>query len=223
MRQTAWQAVQHRICTAVLAAKRSLQSVQLLAVSKGQSPEAIRALWALGQCAFGESYVQEWQTKFATLSDCVGLEWHFIGNIQSNKTRFIAEHATWVHSVNSIRIAKRLSLQRPSQLAPLQVCIEVNISDESSKSGVLIAALPELIEVMRALPQLVLRGLMVIPDPYLTKEDARATFAATAALAKTYQLDTLSMGMSADLELAIAEGATWVRVGRALFSGEQDV
>ena len=223
IQETALKAVQMRICAAMHEARRSLNTVNLLAVSKGRRAEAIRALWQLGQRAYGESYVQEWREKFALLTDCVDLEWHFIGNIQANKTRFIAEHATWVHSVNSARIAKRLSTQRPSNLPALNVCIEVNMGDEFTKSGIAVAELPRLIACIRALPHLILRGLMVIPDPHLTMDETRQLFAATANLAHTHHLDTLSMGMSTDLEVAIVEGATWVRVGRALFEEKNNV
>jgi len=214
-------AVQTRIAGAAAAAARGVAAVQLLAVSKTFGDAAVRALAAAGQHAFGENYVQEALEKQAALSD-LPLEWHFIGPIQSNKTRAISENFSWVHSVDRLKIAERLSAQRPPGLPPLQVCIEVNVSGEASKGGVAMAELPALAEAVSKLPGLQLRGLMAIPAPMPDVVAQRAAFrqvreAFDALRARGYTLDTLSMGMSADLGAAILEGATIVRVGTALF------
>lgn len=202
-------------------AGRDLSSVSLLAVSKTFGADAIRVLAALGQTAFGESYVQEALLKQAQLAE-LPLEWHFIGPIQSNKTRPIAEHFSWVHSVDRIKVAERLSAQRPTVLPPLQVCIEVNVSDEPSKGGVALAELGALADAVAALPRIRLRGLMAIPAPSDEIAVQRRAFrrvreALDELNARGHALDTLSMGMSADLEAAILEGATIVRVGTVLF------
>lgn len=202
-------------------AGRDLSSVSLLAVSKTFGADAIRALAALGQTAFGESYVQEALLKQAQLAE-VPLEWHFIGPIQSNKTRPIAEHFSWVHSVDRIKVAERLSVQRPADLPPLQVCIEVNVSDEPSKGGIALAELSTLADAVAGLPRIRLRGLMAIPAPSDEIAVQRRAFrrvreALDELNARGHALDTLSMGMSADLEAAILEGATIVRVGTVLF------
>jgi len=214
-------AVQTRIAHAAAEAVRDVAEVRLLAVSKTFDATAVRSLAACGQQEFGENYVQEALDKQAQLAD-LPLVWHFIGPIQSNKTRAIAEHFSWVHSVDRLKIAERLSAQRPAGLPPLQVCIEVNISGESSKGGVAVAELPELAAAVAALPQLQFRGLMAIPAAVADQDAQRAAFrqvrqAYDALIARGYTLDTLSMGMSADLEAAILEGATIVRVGTALF------
>jgi hypothetical protein len=213
--------VQARIAHAVDEAGRDAAAVRLLAVSKTFDAAAVRELAACGQLEFGENYLQEALEKQAALAD-LPLMWHFIGPIQSNKTRAIAEHFSWVHSVDRLKIAERLSAQRPAGLPPLQVCIEVNVSGEASKGGVAAAELPALADAMAVLPNLQLRGLMAIPAPVPEMASQRAAFrwvreAFDALIARGHTLDTLSMGMSADLEAAILEGATIVRVGTALF------
>ena len=214
-------AVQARIARAAAEAGRDAAEVRLLAASKTFDAAAVRDLAACGQREFGENYVQEALEKQVPLRD-LPLLWHFIGPIQSNKTRAIAENFSWVHSVDRPKIAERLSAQRPAGLPPLQVCIEVNVSGEASKGGVAPAELPALAEAVSKLPGLRLRGLMAIPA--LTPEVAtqRAAFRQVreqfdALRARGYVLDTLSMGMSGDLEAAILEGATIVRIGTALF------
>lgn len=210
--------VSARIYAAAQAAGRETAAVGLLAVSKTKPAEAVREAHAAGIKDFGENYLQEALEKQAQLSD-LPLSWHFIGPIQSNKTRPIAEHFDWVHSVDRLKIAQRLSEQRPAGLAPLNICIQVNVSGEASKSGCSAADLPALAAAIAALPNLRLRGLMAIPEP---TEDRAAQDAAFATVRRLQQeldlpLDTLSMGMSHDLESAVAQGATWVRVGTALF------
>ncbi len=195
--------------------------MRLLAVSKTWPAESVREAAAAGQRAFGESYVQEAIDKLDTLAG-LGLEWHFIGPLQSNKTRPVANAFSWVHSVDRLRIAQRLSEQRDVHLPPLQVCIQVNVSGEASKSGVTPDALPELARAVAALPRLQLRGLMTIPEATSDVAVQRARFATLRQLkdglvASGLSLDTLSMGMSDDLDAAIAEGATIVRVGTAIF------
>jgi hypothetical protein len=214
-------AVRARIAGALAAAGRDAAGVRLLAVSKTFDAAAVRELAACGQREFGENYLQEALDKQAALRD-LPLVWHFIGPIQSNKTRAIAEAFNWVHSVDRLKIAERLSAQRPPGLPPLQVCIEVNVSGEASKGGVTAVELPALADAMAALPNLQLRGLMAIPAPTPEMAAQRAAFrrvreAFDALRARGHTLDTLSMGMSADLEAAILEGATIVRVGTALF------
>lgn len=215
------QAVQDRIRAAARSAGRDPRDVQLIAVSKTFDAEVIRAAHAAGQRHFGESYLQEALAKMDALAD-LDIVWHFIGPIQSNKTRPIAERFDWVHSVERERIAERLSAQRPAGLAPLQVCIQVNVSGESSKSGVPPQDAPEFARVIRALAGLELRGLMAIPEPTDDPSLQRRRFASLRALQDSlstpdHPLDTLSMGMSDDLESAVAEGATLVRIGRAIF------
>lgn len=195
--------------------------MRLLAVSKTWPAESVREAAAAGQRAFGESYVQEAIDKLDALAG-LGLEWHFIGPLQSNKTRPVANAFAWVHSVDRLRIAQRLSEQRDVHLPPLQVCIQVNVSGEASKSGVAPDALPELARAVAALPRLQLRGLMTIPEATSDVAVQRARFATLRQLkdglvASGLSLDTLSMGMSDDLDAAIAEGATIVRVGTAIF------
>lgn len=211
-------AISARIASAAQAAGRDPASVRLLAVSKTKPASAIREIHAAGVCNVGENYLQEALTKQQALSD-LPLIWHFIGPIQSNKTKAIAEHFAWVHSVDRLKIAQRLSEQRPAGLAPLNICLQVNVSGEDSKSGCAPADLPALAKAVAALPNLRLRGLMAIPEP---TDDRAAQEAAFATLRQLQDglglgLDTLSMGMSHDLEAAIAQGATWVRIGTALF------
>ncbi|ROO41633.1 hypothetical protein SAMN03159376_01245 [Pseudomonas sp. NFACC09-4] len=207
-----------RIRAAEQAARRPEHSVQLLAVSKTKPAQALREAYAAGLRDFGENYLQEALGKQAELTD-LPLIWHFIGPIQSNKTRAIAEHFAWVHSVDRLKIAQRLSEQRPSGLPPLNICIQVNVSGEASKSGCTPADLPALVHAIDALPRLKLRGLMAIPEPTEDRAAQDAAFAAVQGLQASLDLplDTLSMGMSHDLESAIAQGATWVRIGTALF------
>ncbi|UVM50888.1 MULTISPECIES: YggS family pyridoxal phosphate-dependent enzyme [unclassified Pseudomonas] len=210
--------VSSRIHAAALAAKRDEHSIQLLAVSKTKPAEALREAYAAGIRDFGENYLQEALSKQLELAD-LPLIWHFIGPIQSNKTRAIAEHFDWVHSVDRLKIAQRLSEQRPADLPPLNICIQVNVSGEASKSGCTPADLPVLANAIGALPRLKLRGLMAIPEPTEDRAAQDAAFAAVQSLQASLNLplDTLSMGMSHDLESAIAMGATWVRIGTALF------
>lgn len=218
-------AVQRRIVAACTAAGRAPEGVTLLAVSKMQDADAVRAAVAAGQRRFGENYVQEAVEKIAALADLrAGLEWHLIGPLQSNKTRVVAEQFDWVHSVDRLKIAQRLSEQRPADLPPLQVCLQVNIDGQASKSGLAPDEVAEVAKAVAALPRLHLRGLMAIPDPGHTGHDAHVPHRALRRLLEGLQarglaLDTLSIGMSADLEPAIAEGATIVRVGTALFGG----
>ncbi len=200
---------------------RDPESVCLLAVSKTKPAEAIRAAAEAGITDVGENYLQEALDKINALAD-LSLTWHFIGPLQSNKTRQVAENFHWVHSVDRLKIARRLSEQRPESLPPLQVCLQVNVSGEASKSGVTPAELPELAAAVAALPRLRLRGLMAIPAAAEGEAAQRAPFAALRqaleSLADRHQgLDTLSMGMSGDLEAAIAEGATVVRIGTGIF------
>ena len=194
----------------------------LLAVGKLQSVAALRELHLAGQRAFGENYVQEAVGKIAALGDLTDLQWHFIGPLQANKTREVASHLHWLHSLDRLKIAERLSAQRPPEMPPLEVCVQVNISGEASKSGCAPEAALALARAVHALPRLRLRGFMGMPEPGIGAEATRAQYAALAALMQAAQrelpgLDTLSMGMSDDLEIAIACGSTMVRVGTALF------
>ncbi|MCO1622907.1 YggS family pyridoxal phosphate-dependent enzyme [Pseudomonas putida] len=211
-------AISARIASAAQAVGRNPASVQLLAVSKTKPASAIREIHAAGVRDFGENYLQEALTKQQALSD-LPLIWHFIGPIQSNKTKAIAEHFDWVHSVDRLKIAQRLSEQRPAGLGPLNICLQVNVSGEDSKSGCAPADLPALAAAVAALPNLRLRGLMAIPEPTEDRATQEAAFASLRKLQEGlgFGLDTLSMGMSHDLEAAIAQGATWVRIGTALF------
>ena len=211
-------AISARIASAAQAAGRDPASVQLLAVSKTKPASAIREIHAAGVRDVGENYLQEALTKQQALSD-LPLIWHFIGPIQSNKTKAIAEHFDWVHSVDRLKIAQRLSEQRPAGLAPLNLCLQVNVSGEDSKSGCAPADLPALAKAVAGLPNLRLRGLMAIPEPTDDRVAQEAAFARLHQLQESLGLglDTLSMGMSHDLEAAIAQGATWVRIGTALF------
>ncbi len=200
-------------------------SVRLLAVSKTKPVEAIAAAYACGQRLFGENYAQELEAKASALA-LPDLEWHFIGPIQSNKTRIIATHADWVHSIDRLKTASRLSAQRPGELPPLQVCLQVNIDGEASKSGVDLESLPELCASVSELPNIRVRGLMCIPrarsaESRLRQQFARMREARDALNAEGYSLDTLSMGMSADFQPAIAEGATIVRIGTAIFGARE--
>ncbi|WP_415846107.1 YggS family pyridoxal phosphate-dependent enzyme [Stutzerimonas zhaodongensis] len=207
-----------RIREAAQAVARDPDEVQLLAVSKTQPASAIRLANEAGQWDFGENYLQEALEKQADLRD-LSLTWHFIGPIQSNKTKLIAEHFDWVHSVDRLKIAQRLSDQRPPELPPLNVCLQVNVSGEGSKSGCDPQEATDLANEIASLPNLRLRGLMAIPEPTDDPAKQRAAFAHLRQLQSKIdlELDTLSMGMSQDLEAAVAEGATWVRVGTALF------
>ncbi|MFZ1548748.1 MAG: YggS family pyridoxal phosphate-dependent enzyme, partial [Candidatus Nitrotoga sp.] len=219
------QAVNHAITQAVCMAGRRKGSVELLAVSKNFSAIAVCEAYQAGQRAFGESYIQEALDKIEKLRD-LPIQWHFIGPVQSNKTRAIATHFAWVHSVDRLKIAERLSAQRPATLPPLNVCIQVNVSGEDSKSGVAPGGLVELAQAVASLPQLKLRGLMAIPAPTEGLEAQRIPFLKLNELMQQINtqglaLDTLSMGMSHDLSAAILEGATIVRVGTAIF-GERN-
>lgn len=207
-----------RIREAAQASQRDCAAVGLLAVSKTKPAAAIREAFAAGVQDFGENYLQEALEKQAELSD-LALTWHFIGPIQSNKTKPIAEHFAWVHSVDRLKIAQRLSDQRPAHLPALNICLQVNVSGEASKSGCNPGELPELAQAVTQLPNLRLRGLMTIPEPTDDPSEQRTAFARLRELQQSLNLglDTLSMGMSHDLEAAIAEGATWVRIGTALF------
>jgi len=219
------QEVKQRIVAAAAAAGRSAQSVTLLAVSKTFGPDAVREAFAAGCRQFGENYVQEALDKIAALADLRSqISWHLIGPLQSNKTRPVAEAFDWVHSVDRLKIAQRLSEQRPADLPPLQVCLQVNISGEGSKSGFASGDVLAAAQAVVALPRLRLRGLMAIPEPAGDQLAQRAPHRALRALllalnAQGLALDTLSMGMSADLEAAVAEGSSIVRVGTAIFGG----
>lgn len=197
------------------------QQVKLVAVSKAQPASAIRDAYAAGQIIFGENYLQEALDKQAQLQD-LNIEWHFIGPIQSNKTQPISQHFAWVHSVDRLKIAQRLNDARPAGLQPLQVCIQVNVSNEESKSGVQPQDLQQLASAINGLPRLTLRGLMAIPAPTQDTKLQVAQFKRVrecydALLAAGFNLDTLSIGMSDDYKVAIAQGATFVRIGSALF------
>ena len=219
------QSVRDRITTACVAAGRAPSSVRLLAVSKKFSAEAVREAMADGQRAFGENYIAEGVEKIATLKIHTDLEWHCIGPVQSNKTRLVAEHFDWVQSVDRLKIAQRLSEQRPLHLKPLQICLQVNIDGGGNKSGVAPQELMALAEEVVKLPRLQLRGLMTLPEPAIDFEAACALHLRARALFDQLNganilpgpMDTLSMGMTADLEAAIASGSTMVRVGTAIF------
>lgn len=217
------QQVRARVAAACAAAQRDVQSVTILAVSKTVAAATVREAYSLGQRSFGENYVQEALDKIEALADLRGmLQWHLIGPLQSNKTRVVAEHFDWVHSVDRLKTAQRLSEQRPASLPALQVCLQVNVSGEASKSGVAPQDVPALAQAVAALPRLRLRGLMAIPEPAADAQAQRVPHAALRELLRGLQaqglaVDTLSMGMSADLEAAVLEGATVVRVGTAIF------
>jgi pyridoxal phosphate enzyme (YggS family) len=213
------------IAAAAQAAGRARESVRLLAVSKTFPAGAVLEAMQAGQRAFGENYLQEALDKMQAVAQAAPdmlVEWHFIGPIQSNKTRPIASHFAWVHTVDRLKVAQRLSEQRPAELGALNICLQVNISGEESKSGIAEAELPALAREVAALPKLRLRGLMAIPEPESDPVKQRAPFARLRQLAKALraqgiEIDTLSMGMSGDLEAAVAEGATIVRIGSAIF------
>ena len=214
-------AVLARIRAAERRFERPPGSVRLLAVSKTQPPAAIVTLARAGQCGFGENYLQESVEKMAELAE-LKLEWHFIGPIQANKTRPIAERFAWVHSVDRLKVAERLSAQRPDSLPPLNLCLQVNISREASKHGLGVAEVPAIAKAVSALPRLRLRGLMAIPAPATGFDAQREPLARLRLLqerliAEGLPLDTLSMGMTEDLEAAIAEGSTLARIGTAIF------
>ena len=224
--QTRLAAVHGRIHAACQAHGRAPHEVTLLAVSKTFGADAIQAAFAAGQTAFGENYIQEAVEKIAALKH-LPLQWHCIGPVQSNKTRLVAEHFDWVHTVDRLKIAQRLSEQRPPALPPLQVCLQVNVDGGVTKSGVAPDDALALAKDIAQLPRLRLRGLMCIPEPAADFVAACAIFKRARALfdalnAEGLELDTLSMGMSADLEAAIASGSTMVRVGSAIFGGRHD-
>ncbi|GAA5315082.1 MAG: YggS family pyridoxal phosphate-dependent enzyme [Candidatus Pelagadaptatus aseana] len=210
--------VQDRIHKALQQAGRKPDSARLLAVSKTKPCEDIRAAYSAGQRCFGENYLQEALEKQQQLND-LDIEWHYIGPIQSNKTRAIAEHFDWVHSVDREKVARRLSEQRPADLPALNICLQINVDNEDTKAGITLAELPKLYHAIKALPNLHIRGLMAIPAPSQDVSQQRATFAKVQqALAQLdSDMDTLSMGMSGDLESAIAAGSTIVRIGTDIF------
>ncbi|MFC5497207.1 YggS family pyridoxal phosphate-dependent enzyme [Caenimonas terrae] len=217
------QRVHQRIADACAQAQRPVTDVTLLAVSKTFGPDAVRQAYEAGQSAFGENYIQEAVEKIALLRD-LPLQWHCIGPVQSNKTRLVAGHFDWVHSIDRLKTAQRLSEQRPPELAPLQVCIQVNIDGGATKAGVAPKDVAALAAEIAALPRLKLRGLMTIPEPVDDFAAQRALHMRTRALFDQLReaglpLDTLSMGMTADLEAAILAGSTMVRVGTAIFGG----
>lgn len=221
------QQTETRITSACETARRPRQSVTLLVVSKTFDAACVRAAYAAGARRFGENYVQEALDKIDQLADLrAELEWHLIGPLQSNKTRVVAENFDWVHSVDRLKTAQRLSEQRPDHLPPLNICLQINISGEASKSGAAPTEALALARAVTALPRLRLRGLMAVPEPAGDFEAQRVPHRALAGLqreliAQGLTLDTLSIGMSADLEAAIAEGATLVRVGSAIFGARR--
>jgi pyridoxal phosphate enzyme (YggS family) len=224
--EKAWQGVLARVARAAERAGRDPAGIAVLAVSKTFPPEAIRAVHALGQRAFGENYVQEALTKMDALADLGDVQWHLIGPVQANKARPAATRFAWLHTVDRARIAERLAAARPAELPPLEVCVQVNVSGEATKGGVAAAEALGLARLVAGLPGLRLRGFMGIPEPSDDEARTRAQFRVLrdcldAALAAGLAVDTLSMGMSADLEIAIAEGATLVRIGTAIF-GERE-
>ncbi len=213
--------VLHRLRLSAKKYRRPEDAITLLAVSKTRPPEDVRAAFEMGLRDFGESYLQEAIAKITELAD-LPVTWHFIGPIQSNKTRPIAEHFQWVHSVDREKIARRLNDQRPPELPPLQVCLQVNISGEASKSGCSLEELPSLARAVAAMPRLQLRGLMAIPAASESEAEQRRAFAGLRRAFEALQtefpgMDTLSMGMSGDMEAAVAEGSTLLRIGTAIF------
>jgi len=216
------QQVRQRLCAAAENCGRDPQQITLLAVSKTKPVSAIREAWQAGQRCFGENYVQEGVDKIAQTRDLPEAEWHFIGPLQSNKSRLVAENFSWCHTLDRLKLAQRLNDQRPSHLPPLNVLIQVNISDEQSKSGISVQEIPALAEQIARLPQLKLRGLMAIPAP---EADYQAQLAVCRRMAEAFRIlsaayhtiDTLSLGMSDDMEAAIEAGSTMVRVGSAIF------
>ncbi|MDH3209659.1 MAG: YggS family pyridoxal phosphate-dependent enzyme [Burkholderiaceae bacterium] len=221
--RTQLQAVHLRIAQACAIAQRPVPGIALLAVSKAVAADRVREAYACGQRCFGENYVQEALAKIELLGDLrPGIEWHMIGPLQSNKARLVAEHFDWVHSVDRLKLAEQLNTRRPERLAPMNVCLQVNISAEKSKSGLMPEEVSAVAHALDELPRLRLRGLMAIPQPAQTFEAQRGPHRALRELfealkAQGLSLDTLSMGMSDDLEAAVVEGATVVRVGSAIF------
>ncbi len=216
-----YKAVQAQLQQAIIDGQRLATDVQLLAVSKTFPAEDIRTLYTAGQRLFGENYVQEFAEKTTDLSD-LAIEWHFIGALQSNKTRMVAEKAHWVHTIDRLKIAQRLSDQRPNEMPTLNVCLEVNISDEPQKHGVSAEAVLDLAQAVQALPNIQLRGLMCIPSAtddigILKKQFEKMNTLLSMLQQAGLSVDTLSMGMSADMALAVASGSTMVRVGSAIF------
>ena len=219
------QAVRSQIDNSLQQAQRPVGSVTLLAVSKMQSAERVLEAWRCGVRDFGENYLQEALEKIARIDAAApgnAISWHFIGQIQANKTRDIAEHFQWVHSVDRLRIATRLNDQRPASLPPLNICVQVNLSGEETKSGIALADAPALCDAIRDMPRLHLRGLMAIPAPGEDYAQQRSTYRPLAAVFREMSyhypyFDTLSIGMSGDFTAAIAEGSTIVRIGTALF------
>ncbi|MDO9314193.1 MAG: YggS family pyridoxal phosphate-dependent enzyme [Burkholderiaceae bacterium] len=217
------QEVHRRMARACATADRPVQSVTLLVVSKTQSADRVRAAFEAGERCFGENYVQEGIDKIAALADLrEQIQWHLIGPLQSNKTRIVAESFDWVHTIDRLKIAQRLSEQRPPHLPPLQLCLQVNISGEASKSGLAVDEVPGIARAVAVLPRVELRGLMAIPEPATDPAAQRVPHRRLRELLTNLQragldLDTLSMGMTNDLEAAIAEGASLVRVGTAIF------
>jgi PLP dependent protein len=217
------QSVRERMAAACAGAQRPVNEVTLLAVSKTFGPDAVREAFAAGQLAFGENYIQEAVEKIALLGD-LPVQWHCIGPIQSNKTRLVAAHFDWAHTIDRLKVAQRLSEQRPQEMPPLQVCIQVNVDGGATKSGAAPNEVLELAREVARLPRLVLRGLMTIPEAAADFAAQKAVHLKAKALfeelkAAGLALDTLSMGMTADLEAAIAAGSTMVRVGTAIFGG----
>ena len=220
------QIIQAQIAQAEASAHRSANSVQLIAVSKTFPADHIRTLYQHGQRHFGENYIQEWRDKIPQLADCPDIIWHIIGNVQSNKSRPVAEHAHWLHTLDSAKLAQRLSKQRPAHLPDLQVLIEINIAREPAKHGIAPEQLPALVQAVAALPRLNLRGLMCVAahsdNPSELRQQVNQMHSLLAQLQTIApQADTLSMGMSSDMTLAIACGATMVRIGSAIF-GKRD-
>ena len=214
--------VREEIAMTAQQAGRNADSVRLVAVSKTFPATDIRELYALGQRDFGENYIQEWYQKAEELADLSELVWHIIGNVQSNKTKWVAERAHWVHTIDSVKVARRLSEQRPAIMPPLQVCIEVNIANDPNKHGVTPEGAVQLVQDVAQLPRLTVRGLMCVAQAGGAKEELRAQFVQMQELlgvcrAQGMALDVLSMGMSSDMAMAIACGATHVRVGTAIF------
>ncbi len=213
--------IQQQILTFCQKYQKNTNFVQLLAVSKNKPIEDIRSAYLAGQTRFGENYLQEALKKIKALND-TSIEWHFIGAIQSNKTRELAEHFPWIHSVDRLKIAQRLSQQRPTSLPSLNICLQINISEEASKSGFSLVDIESVARKINSLPNIRLRGLMAIPAKATSSHEQREAFARMnqvfCTLQKQYpQIDTLSMGMSNDMEAAIAEGSTLLRIGRAIF------
>ncbi len=215
------QGVRARIAAACASAQRDVNEVSLLAVSKTFGPEAVREAFGEGQTAFGENYIQEAVEKMALLRD-LHVQWHCIGPIQSNKTRLVAAHFDWAHTLDRLKVAQRLSEQRPADMPPLQVCIQVNVDGGATKAGVSPEECTALAQEVVRLPRLVLRGLMTIPEPAHNFESQKTVHLRAKALfdelrAAGFALDTLSMGMTSDLEAAVAAGSTMVRIGTAIF------